>query len=92
MILVRVIVANMSCFSFQTSRLRLERAWVSSLNLGGSLNYKFEDCGAFSAIATPGLFAHLTLTVGTTDMLGSRSTSGRSSNTIFTGTRCTILT
>lgn len=34
-ILVRVVVENMSCFSFQTSRLRLERAWVSSFNLGG---------------------------------------------------------
>ena len=81
----------MSWFSFQTSRLRLERAWVSSLNLG-RLNYKFQDCGAFSAIATPRLFAHLILTVGTTDMPGPSSTSGGSSNTIFTGTRCTILT
>ena len=32
------------------------------------------------------------LTVGTTDIPGPNSTSGGSSNTIFTGTRCTILT
>ena len=35
---------------------------------------------------------HCTFTVGTTDMPGPSSTSGCSSNTILTGTRCTILT
>ena len=38
------------------------------------------------------LIAHRTLTVGTTDMPGPSRTSGGSSNTILTGTRCTILT
>ena len=39
-----------------------------------------------------GRCSHLILTVGTTDIPGPNSTSGGSSNTIFTGTRCTILT
>ena len=38
------------------------------------------------------LVAHWVRTVGTTDMPGPSNMSGGSSNTILTGTRCTILT
>src|ERR1700721_897095 len=52
------------------------------------------DCDRRAALRSRrrALFGHLVLTVGTTDMPGPSSTSGGSSNRIFTGTRCTILT